>query len=141
MQILGSKGTYSTDARQTTTHRHDMGKRKVTQSEEAAQGEGTQPSDAMVRSQCVAFFNRTKEGFYKKASPSDRAEAAKAMSAYKQMGDADKLDFARKFLSNRGKGVGWVKNYLEEMTSRTKVKETVKEGYCNRTVNARTHAS
>jgi len=57
------------------------------------------------------------------------------------MVDNEKLEFANKFLQNKGKGVGWVKTYLEEMTTRMKTNEKVNEGYLNRTCAVCTHAA
>ena len=115
-----------------------MGKRKA----ETAQTEpATDYGECQLKSQCVAFFTRTRDGFYKKASAEDKSTSKDAMETYQQMDADQKLDFARKFLSQKGKGIGWVKTYMEEMTSRTRTTNTMKEGYCTRTGNARAHAS
>jgi len=97
--------------------------------------------DAELKSQCVAFFNRTTNGYYKKSTQEEKKRAQEALAAYARMADNEKLEFAKKFLQNKGKGVGWVKTYLEEMTTRMKTNEKVNEGYSNRTCAVCTHAA
>ena len=98
-------------------------------------------AESTLKSQCVAFFTRTQNGYYKKTTNEDKSAAQAAMAAYAKMEADEKLEFANKFLQNKGKGVGWVKTYLEEMTSKTNTTEKVKEGYYNRTCAACTHAT
>ncbi len=59
----------------------------------------------------MAFFTRTQNGYYKKATHEDKTNAQEAMAAYAKMVPNEKLEFANKFLQNKGKGVGWVKTY------------------------------
>ena len=97
--------------------------------------------DAELKSQCVAFFTRTQNGCFVKSTNEDKIQAQSALAAYDKMGLDEKREFANKFLQNKGKGVGWVKTYLEEMTHKTTTNEKGHEGYLNRTCAVCTHAA
>ena len=112
-----------------------MPAKRASEGSEPQQGAAKKPvTDAAARSQCVQFFTRSASGHFIKMTDDEKNNAQSALRTYNDLNQEQKTDFARKFLTNKGKGVGWVKSYCEELTNRTRTSEKVKEGYMNRTV-------
>ena len=55
------------------------------------------PSDAELRSQCVAFFIRTKDGKFAKSTNEEKEAAKEALDSYANYTKDEQLDFARTF--------------------------------------------
>ena len=108
------------------------GKTPVKKDNNEQKDKDKQKSVAYERGQLVAFFKRVSQGERKTATDADRKLAGDALVSFNSMDGADKQEFTTRFINNKGKGMGWVKNYLEEFSQKRRTNETMTEGYKTR---------
>jgi len=81
----------------------------------------------------LTYFKRVKTGEAKKATESDKAQAAQALDVFKDLQPSQRGAFVKLFLDNKAsKDFGFVKEYAEELITSQEHKETITENYLTR---------
>jgi hypothetical protein len=81
----------------------------------------------------MTYFKRIKTGEAKKATESDKAQAAQALDVFKDLQPSQRGAFVKLFLDSKAsKDFGFVKEYAEELITSQEHKETITENYLTR---------
>ena len=110
-------------------------KRAASEDVAADAQDGKKPyTDGQIKSQCLNYFNRVKEGKVAKATEEQIQEATQAVQTMNKLPDKEKLDFAKAFFSaKQTKDFGFLKDYNEKVTAKKVEHEQVNENYYTRT--------
>jgi len=99
----------------------------------APEGVPQERAEKVMKNDLATFFNRQKNGFYKRTSDEDRKMASDALEKYNAMEDKDKIEFAKCFQQNKGtKHFQWIKDFTDSLLIKKKSTEGVMEKYMTR---------
>jgi hypothetical protein len=102
--------------------------------EEQVQEESGDKKRKLMRNNLTTYFSRQVSGYYSKTTEEDRKTCKMYKDQYQNMAEADKLEFAKAFQSNKQtKNVQWMKDFSDSLVTARKSTETAKEKYMTRT--------